>query len=79
MALQKQKPSRLQTMPSVLLDNTSREAQKPEKEAMMQTREEIHKLREDVEKEIVNEGMNFRNMSRDWYRRKNIWIEEVQH
>lgn len=46
-----------------LLDNTSREAQNLKKEAMMQTREEIHKLQKMWKNKIVNDVMNYRSMN----------------
>ena len=58
-------------------ENALREAETLKKETIVQTREELHKLREEVEQEHRGAAMNCSVMSSVWFRRKVIWTQEA--
>mgnify|MGYP000279006217 CR=1 FL=1 len=60
-----------------LLDNASREAETLKKETIVQTREEIHKLREDVEQENKQRRDELQKSNSVLCRRKIIWTGEA--
>lgn len=60
-----------------MLDNASREAETLKKETIVQTREEIHKLREDVEQENKQRRDELQKYEQRLVQKEIIWIGEA--
>lgn len=60
-----------------MLDNASREAETLKKETIVQTREEIHKLREDVEQENKQRRDELQKYEQRLVQKEIIWTGEA--
>lgn len=53
-----------------IIDDATREAETNKKEAILEVKDEVHKLRSDAEATYVSEEMRFRNKSIVWFKKK---------
>lgn len=62
-----------------IVENAKKEAEAQKKETVLEAKDEIHRIRAEAEKTLVNVGTKFNDKKDDCCKKKSRWIKRWNH